>query len=139
MNRLQIDSVVKRYRNGVEALRGVSLDLRPGVTGLLGPNGAGKSTLLRIVATVLRPTAGAVLWNGSDTAKDPDALRVGLGYLPQDSGVYPNLSAREFLRYIAALEEPARPAAPRRASTNCSRRSTSRAPETGHSPATRAA
>jgi ABC-type multidrug transport system ATPase subunit len=96
--------LTKRYGK-TAALCGVGLQARAGtVTALLGPNGAGKSTLLRIVATVLRPTAGTVLWNGTDTAKDPDALRVGLGYLPQDSGVYPNLSAREFLRYIAALK-----------------------------------
>jgi ABC-type multidrug transport system ATPase subunit len=104
MNRLTIESLVKRYRNGVEALRGITLDIGPGVTGLLGPNGAGKSTLLRIAATVMRPTGGTIRWNGTDIARDPDALRIGLGYLPQDAGVYPNLSAREFLRYIAALK-----------------------------------
>jgi ABC-2 type transport system ATP-binding protein len=110
MNRLEILGLTKRYRSGVEALRGIDLDLRPGVIGLLGPNGAGKSTLLRIIATVLRPTSGSVLWNGCDTAANPEALRAVLGYLPQDAGVYPNLSAREFLRYIAALKglEPRR-------------------------------
>ncbi len=82
------------------------------MTGLLGPNGAGKSTLLRIVATVLRPTAGTVLWNGTDTAKDPDALRVGLGYLPQDSGVYPNLSARVSSCAISPALKNLPPAAP---------------------------
>ena len=104
MNRLEIRGLTKRYRSGVEALRGIDLDLQPGVIGLLGPNGAGKSTLLRIIATVLRPTSGAVIWNGTNTAANPDALRNVLGYLPQDAGVYPNLSAREFLRYIAALK-----------------------------------
>ena len=104
MNRLHIDSLVKRYRNGVEALRGITLEIGPGVTGLLGPNGSGKSTLLRIVATVMAATSGTIFWNGVDCAKDPNALRTGLGYLPQDAGVYPNLSAREFLRYIAALK-----------------------------------
>lgn len=104
MNRLQIRSLSKRYRNGVEALRSISLDVGPGVTGLLGPNGAGKSTLLRIVATVMRPTSGDIIWNGADIASNPDVLRAGLGYLPQDAGTYPNLTAREFLRYIAALK-----------------------------------
>jgi ABC-2 type transport system ATP-binding protein len=104
VNRLQIRSLSKRYHGGVEALRGVSLEIGPGVTGLLGPNGAGKSTLLRIVATVMRPTAGNIIWNGTDIASNPDVLRVGLGYLPQDAGTYPNLTAREFLRYIAALK-----------------------------------
>jgi ABC-2 type transport system ATP-binding protein len=104
MNRLQIRSLSKRYHNGVDALRGISLDIGPGVTGLLGPNGAGKSTLLRIAATVMRPTSGNIIWNGVDIASDPDALRAVLGYLPQDAGTYPNLTAREFLRYIAALK-----------------------------------
>jgi ABC-2 type transport system ATP-binding protein len=105
VNRLQIRSLSKRYHNGVEALRSISLDVAPGVTGLLGPNGAGKSTLLRIVATVMRPTAGAIMWNDVDIASDPDVLRAVLGYLPQDAGTYPNLTAREFLRYVAALKD----------------------------------
>ncbi|MGA8535541.1 MAG: ABC transporter ATP-binding protein [Candidatus Tumulicola sp.] len=104
MNRLEIEALTKRYRSGMQALNGVSLDIGPGVLGLLGPNGAGKSTLMRILATVLKPTAGTVRWNGIDVARAPDALRSNLGYLPQDAGVYPNLSAREFLRYVAALK-----------------------------------
>ncbi len=104
MNKLEISALTKRYRSGVQALCGVSLDIGPGVLGLLGPNGAGKSTLMRIAATVMKPTNGSVRWNGIDIIANPDAMRAGLGYLPQDSGVYPNLSAREFLRYIAALK-----------------------------------
>jgi ABC-2 type transport system ATP-binding protein len=104
VNKLEIDAVSKRYRSGVQALSGISLTIEPGVLGLLGPNGAGKSTLMRIAATVMKPTAGRVRWNGVDLAASPDALRANLGYLPQDAGVYPNLSAREFLRYIAALK-----------------------------------
>jgi ABC-2 type transport system ATP-binding protein len=88
----------------VQALRGVQLSLRPGILGLLGPNGAGKSTLMRILATVTRPSSGCVLWNGSDIARNPDSLRNALGYLPQDFGVYPNLSAIEFLEYLAAIK-----------------------------------
>ena len=100
--RLEIDAVRKVYRGEVVALAGITLVLEPGVLGLLGPNGAGKSTLMRILATLARPTAGRVLWNGTDLARDPDALRDVLGYLPQDFGVYPNLTPREFLEYLAA-------------------------------------
>jgi len=105
MNRLEISALTKRYRNGVQALDGISLDIGPGVLGLLGPNGAGKSSLMRIAATVMKPTGGSIRWNGIDAIAHPDAIRASLGYLPQDAGVYPNLSAREFLRYIAALKD----------------------------------
>jgi ABC-type multidrug transport system ATPase subunit len=109
--RLSIESVSKRYRGGVQALSDFTLDVGPGVLGLLGPNGAGKSTLMRIVATVTRPSGGRVVWNGSDLARDPDSLRAVLGYLPQDFGVYPNLTAAEFLEYLAAAKGlPAGPA-----------------------------
>jgi ABC-type multidrug transport system ATPase subunit len=85
-------------------LRDFSLELAPGVLGLLGPNGAGKSTLMRILATVTRATAGHARWNGTDIAREPDVLRAVLGYLPQDFGVYPNLTPLEFLEYIAAAK-----------------------------------
>src|SRR5881396_1217135 len=101
--RLTIEGVGKRYARDTWGLREFSLDLGPGVLGLLGPNGAGKSTLMRILATVTRPTEGRVVWNGVDIARKPDALREVLGYLPQDFGVYPNLSALEFLEYLAAV------------------------------------
>jgi ABC-type multidrug transport system ATPase subunit len=104
VNHLDIDGLAKRYRSGVTALNGISLSIGPGVLGLLGPNGAGKSTLMRIVATVMKPTSGSVRWNGTDVVAQPGALRAELGYLPQDCGVYPNLSAREFLQYVAALK-----------------------------------
>ncbi len=93
-----------RYPNGHEAVAGVDLNLGPGILGLLGPNGAGKSSLMRILATLARPTSGRILWNGVDIAREPNALRVGLGYLPQDFGIYPSLSAREFLAYLAAVK-----------------------------------
>ncbi len=99
-----IDAVGKRYGRAVWGLRDFSLTLRPGVVGLLGPNGAGKSTLMRIIATVTRPTTGRVTWNGTDLTRDPDAVRRVLGYLPQDFGVYPNLTALEFLEYLAAAK-----------------------------------
>jgi ABC-2 type transport system ATP-binding protein len=101
---LEVEHLSKSYRRSVQTLRGVRLSLKPGVLGLLGPNGAGKSTLMRILATITRPTAGRVLWNGADIARDANALRNVLGYLPQDFGVYPNLNAIEFLEYLAAVK-----------------------------------
>jgi len=101
---LRVENLSKSYRGNVQALRGVNLALKPGVLGLLGPNGAGKSTLMRILATITRPSSGRVLWNDSDIAQHPDALRSSLGYLPQDFGVYPNLDAVEFLNYLAAVK-----------------------------------
>jgi ABC-type multidrug transport system ATPase subunit len=101
---LVVDSLSKTYRGGVQALRGVQLSLRPGVLGLLGPNGAGKSTLMRILATITQPSSGRVLWNDTDIARNSDSLRGILGYLPQDFGVYPNLSAIEFLEYLSAVK-----------------------------------
>ncbi|HYN22586.1 MAG TPA: ABC transporter ATP-binding protein [Thermoanaerobaculia bacterium] len=112
--KLTIEGVGKRYRGNVWGLRGFSLDLGPGVLGLLGPNGAGKSTLMRILATITQPTEGRVSWNGVDIVRSPDDLRVELGYLPQDFGVYPNLNAVEFLEYIAAVKGIDRGAARRR-------------------------
>ena len=101
---LALEKVSKLYGGRLQALREFQLELKPGVLGLLGPNGAGKSTLMRILATITRASAGRVLWNGTDTAREPDALRKVLGYLPQDFGVYPHLSALEFLEYLAAVK-----------------------------------
>lgn len=107
---LVIDDVSKVYRGQVWGLRGVSLTLGPGVLGLVGPNGAGKSTLMRILATVTHPTAGRVTWKGAnggppnDIVRRPDDMRLVLGYLPQDFGIYPHLNAVEFLHYLAALK-----------------------------------
>lgn len=101
---LVVETVSKTYRGDVQALRNFELKLGPGVLGLLGPNGAGKSTLMRILATVTRPSAGRVLWNGTDITRAPESLRSVLGYLPQDFGVYPNLNAIEFLDYLAAVK-----------------------------------
>jgi len=101
---LSLEALSYRYPNGHSAVDSVSLELGPGILGLLGPNGAGKSSLMRVLATLSRPSSGRVLWNGVDIALQPDALRAALGYLPQDFGVYPALTAREFLRYLAAVK-----------------------------------
>jgi ABC-2 type transport system ATP-binding protein len=101
---LVIEHVSKQYRGGHRALNDFSLSVKTGVLGLLGPNGAGKTTLMGILATITKASEGRVLWNAIDIAKDPDALRSVLGYLPQDFGVYPNLNAVEFLQYLAAVK-----------------------------------
>lgn len=101
---LAVEAVHFRYPNKREAIAGIDLNLGPGVLGLLGPNGAGKSTLMRILATLARPSSGRVMWNGVDIARKPNALRSALGYLPQDFGIYPALTAREFLAYLAAVK-----------------------------------
>jgi len=101
---LQVDGVSKRFRGGKYGVRELSLQARPGVLGLLGPNGAGKRTLMQMIATVTKPTAGRILFDGVDVAVDPDAIRRRLGYLPQDFGVYDNLTALEMLDYVARLK-----------------------------------
>jgi ABC-2 type transport system ATP-binding protein len=101
---LTVRSLSKKYSSTVWGLADLSLELKPGVLGLLGPNGAGKSTLMRILATVTRPSGGSVHWNGLDILSGPDPLRAVLGYLPQDFGIYPHLTAIEFLEYLAAVK-----------------------------------
>ncbi|MEV0971432.1 ATP-binding cassette domain-containing protein [Microtetraspora glauca] len=101
---LELVDVSKVYKGGKRAVDGISMRLGAGLLGLLGPNGAGKSSLMRIAATVTRPTHGKVLFEGTDVVSRPGALREALGYLPQDFGVYPHLTAREFLSYLAAVK-----------------------------------
>ncbi len=101
---LRIESVSRRFRSGQYGVRDVSMTLRGGVIGLLGPNGAGKSTLMQMLATVTKPTAGRIFFHDADVVAKPDPLRHRLGYLPQDFGVYENLTAYEFLGYFAALK-----------------------------------
>jgi ABC-type multidrug transport system ATPase subunit len=101
---LTIDHLSKQYRRDFWGLRDFSIQFGPGVIGLLGPNGAGKSTLMRMLATIIRSTEGTIKWNGVDIVRSPDSLRCMLGYLPQDFGIYPNLTAMEFLEYIAAIK-----------------------------------
>ncbi len=101
---LQIEAVSKLFRGGKYGVRDLTLEARPGVLGLLGPNGAGKTTLMQMIATVTKPTGGRILFDGKDVAKEPEAIRGRLGYLPQDFGVYDNLTAFELLDYIARLK-----------------------------------
>ena len=101
---LTLEGVTKRFRNGVVAVNDVTLTMRTGVLALLGPNGAGKTTLMQMIATITKPTSGRILFDGIDSAREPNALRRKLGYLPQDFGVYDGLTARQFLTYFAALK-----------------------------------
>ncbi|HEY2321414.1 MAG TPA: ABC transporter ATP-binding protein [Thermoanaerobaculia bacterium] len=101
---LSISGLEKTYANGVRALQGVSLEIRPGLFGLLGPNGAGKSTLMRTIAALQEPDAGSIHLDGIDVLAQPDELRRRLGYLPQDFGVYPGISAVALLDHIAVLK-----------------------------------
>ena len=108
---LEIRKLVKTFGKNVTAVDDVSLVLKAGVVGLIGHNGAGKTTLMQMIATLTRPTSGQILFDGADIAAKPDAIRRRLGYLPQDFGVYPNLTALEFMQYFAALKgvrDPAR-------------------------------
>jgi ABC-type multidrug transport system ATPase subunit len=101
---LSIESVSKQFRAGNFGVRDLSLAIDGGVLGLLGPNGAGKTTLMQMIATITKSTSGRITFRGTDLARDPNALRRRLGYLPQDFGVYENLTAFEFLGYFAALK-----------------------------------
>ena len=104
MTALAIDLLSKSYEKNFWALKDVSLRMESGVWGIVGPNGAGKTTLLRILATLLTPTQGTVAWQGQDILRQPEVLRRELGYLPQDFGCYPQLTARELLHYIGELK-----------------------------------
>lgn len=101
---LEIKNLSKTYPNGVQALKNLSLNIGKGMFGLLGPNGAGKSTLMRTVATLQDADSGTVHFNDIDVAKKPDELRRVLGYLPQEFGVYPSVTAEEVLNHIADLK-----------------------------------
>jgi len=101
---LRIRDVSKTYPNGVQALKDVTLTIPAGMYGLLGPNGAGKSTLMRILATLQEPDSGSATLGEIDVLRDKDAVRRTLGYLPQEFGVYPKVSAMELLDHFALLE-----------------------------------
>ncbi len=101
---LVVDGISKTYPNGVQALKGVSLRIPAGMFGLLGPNGAGKSTLMRTIATLQEPDGGSVTFGDIDVLRQKDAVRRTLGYLPQEFGVYPRVSALELLDHFAVLK-----------------------------------
>lgn len=100
---LSIKNISKSFGD-VHALNDVSLNLEPGLFGLLGPNGAGKSTLMRTLATLQKPDSGEITLNGQDIVANPDVMRSVLGYLPQDFGVYPKMSAKALLDHLAVLK-----------------------------------
>ena len=101
---LAIRGVSKTYSNGVRALRDITLDIPSGMYGLLGPNGAGKSTLMRTIATLQEPDTGSITLGDLDVVRDKDRVRRTLGYLPQEFGVYPSVSAERLLEHFALLE-----------------------------------
>ena len=101
---LSIASLTHVYPNGTRALDNVSLEIPPGLYGLLGPNGAGKSTLMRCLATLQVPTSGSIRFGDIDVLAEPARLRARLGYLPQDFGVYPRVSAYDMLDHLAVLK-----------------------------------
>jgi ABC-type multidrug transport system ATPase subunit len=101
---LVIQNLSKTYSGGVRALRDVSLRIPTGMFGLLGPNGAGKSTLMRTIATLQEPDSGSITLDGIDVLRQKDDVRKLLGYLPQEFGVYPRVSAEEMLNHIAVLK-----------------------------------
>jgi ABC-2 type transport system ATP-binding protein len=101
---LTIRDLSKTYAKGIQALREVSLEIPKGMFGLLGPNGAGKSTLMRTIATLQDPDTGTITFDGLDVLKEKDATRRLLGYLPQDFGVYPKVTAQDLLDHFAILK-----------------------------------
>ena len=102
---INIQNVSETYPNGKQALKNFSLDLRsPSLVGLLGPNGAGKSTLMKLLVAALLPTEGSILVDGRPLAKRERQLKAGLGYLPQDFGLFDELTVAQFLDYMAALK-----------------------------------
>ncbi len=102
--KLSINNLSKTYPNGVQALKNVSLEIPTGMFGLLGPNGAGKSTLMRILATLQEADSGTATLGDIDVLKDKDSVRRVLGYLPQEFGVYPRMSALNMLDHFATLK-----------------------------------
>ncbi len=101
---LSISGITKTYDNGVKALKDVNITIPNGLFGLLGPNGAGKSSLMRTIATLQPADAGTITFDGIDVLSQPNELRRRLGYLPQDFGVYPRISAYELLDHLAILK-----------------------------------
>ncbi len=104
MNTLQIINLTKTYPNGVKALNDINLNITNGMFGLLGANGAGKSSLMRTIASLQEPSSGSLSFNNTDIVQNPDEIRKHLGYLPQEFGVYPKISAEKLLNHLAVLK-----------------------------------
>jgi len=104
MNTLLINDLTKTYSNGVKALDGINLKITNGMFGLLGANGAGKSSLMRTISSLQEPSSGSIYFNNVDIVKQPHEIRKQLGYLPQEFGVYPKISAEKLLNHLAVLK-----------------------------------
>ena len=104
MNSLQIKNLSKTYSNGVKAMQNLSLQIGNGMFGLLGPNGAGKSTLMKTIAGLQPADSGEIIFNGVNVLNNPLYIKKQLGYLPQDFGVYPKLSAYQLLHHLSVLK-----------------------------------
>lgn len=104
MHKLSIQNLTKTYPNGVKALNNITIEIENGMFGLLGPNGAGKSSLMRTLATLQEADSGKATLDGIDIFKQPEELRKNLGYLPQEFGVYPRITAEQLLDHLAILK-----------------------------------
>jgi len=104
MNTLHINNLNLIYKNGFQAIKNISLEIENGMFGLLGPNGAGKSSLMKTIVGLQKPTSGTIIFNGIDVSEKPDYIKQNLGFLPQDFGVYPKVSAYNLLQHIAILK-----------------------------------
>lgn len=104
MNTLSITNLNLTYKNGFQAINNISLEINNGMFGLLGPNGAGKSSLMKTIVGLQKPTSGSIIFNNIDIIKKPEYIKQNLGFLPQDFGVYPKVSAYDLLEHIAVLK-----------------------------------
>ncbi|MDM1553128.1 MULTISPECIES: ABC transporter ATP-binding protein [Chryseobacterium] len=104
MNTLSINNLNLTYKNGFQAIDNISLEINNGMFGLLGPNGAGKSSLMKTIVGLQKPSSGGIIFNDVDIIKNPEFIKQNLGFLPQDFGVYPKISAYDLLEYIAILK-----------------------------------
>ncbi|WP_100074916.1 ABC transporter ATP-binding protein [Chryseobacterium camelliae] len=104
MNQLKISHLTVTYSNGFHAVNDLSLEIGNGMFGLLGPNGAGKSSLMKTLAGLQKCSSGTMMMNGTDISENPDYMKQNLGFLPQDFGVYPKVSAQDLLHHIALLK-----------------------------------
>ncbi|MFO7978111.1 MAG: ABC transporter ATP-binding protein [Bacteroidales bacterium] len=104
MNTLRINALSLTYKNGVNAVQNISMELHNGMFGILGPNGAGKSSLMKIIAGLQKPDSGSIEFNGGDVLRNPLNIQKSLGFLPQDFGVYPKTTALRLLHHLAILK-----------------------------------